>query len=113
MSNFNTKQLERSNRKHLGVATGIAGNGTKGRPKTGKETKIRVNFTIFPSLIMEIRHIAGLQNKSVSEILDECFRRYFKEHKDLYYNDLPGLYSEPERNNDDYFGVLDSSDFND
>ena len=70
------------NSMHIGVATAIAGNGIKGRPKTGKETKIRVNFALLPSLYEKIKKVAYIKRISVSEILEECFERYLKENPD-------------------------------
>ena len=85
MSNFISKQKERKNHKHLGVATTIAGKGknTKGRPKTGRETKVRVNFAILPSLYKKIQRVAYIKRISVSEILSECFERYINENEDI------------------------------
>jgi len=82
MSDFNKKQQERKNSIHIGVATGIAGNGVKGRPKTGRETKIRVNFALLPSLYKKIKKVAYIKRISVSEILEECFVRYLEENPD-------------------------------
>lgn len=48
----------------------------KGRPKTGRELKRRISFTILPSLYDKASEKAYREGKSVSEVVSEFLSEY-------------------------------------
>lgn len=80
------KLEDRENRRRasvVGAITGMAGEkpGVKrGRPKADWETKKRVSLSVRPSLYGDVRKIAYVQRRSVSEVMSEQLERFRKEH---------------------------------
>lgn len=60
----------------------IIENKKKGRPKSNRETKKRITFTILPSLYDDASKISYIDGKSVSEIVGDLLADYVKKNKD-------------------------------
>lgn len=58
------------------VATG------KGRLKSARETKIRISLAILPSLYEDVKKIAFMKRRSVSETVAQCLEQYVRENQD-------------------------------
>lgn len=50
----------------------------KGRPKTGRETKKRINLAVYPSTYDSMQKIAYIDRRSVSDIVSELMERYIE-----------------------------------
>lgn len=66
-------------------------NGTKeeqqtetkiGRPTENRETKVRKNFTILPSVFENVRKIAHVDRTSISEIIETLLTEYIEKNKE-------------------------------
>lgn len=47
-----------------------------GRPKANRETKIRITLSVLPSLYEEVKKVAFIERKSVSEVVAEMMACY-------------------------------------
>lgn len=62
----------------------VSGAGLRGRPKEARELKKRISLSVQPSLYEDIRKIAYVQRKSISEIMCGLMEQYRNENqKDL------------------------------
>lgn len=57
------------------------GKRTVGRPKTGREIKVKKMITILPSVYNAAAEIAGTENKAMSELIEELLVDYIKKHR--------------------------------
>lgn len=57
-------------------------NHSKGRPKTGSETKKRVTLALYPSIYSDLQKIAYVQRKSISEIVSNLVTSFINENTD-------------------------------
>jgi len=48
----------------------------RGRPKEERETKQRISLAVLPSLYEDIKKIAYVERRSISEIVSECIEKY-------------------------------------
>lgn len=48
----------------------------KGRPKSGREIKKRISVVVFPSVYDQIKKIAYIERKSVSDLIGELLSGY-------------------------------------
>ena len=55
-------------------------NKSKGRPKSGREVKKRITFTIRPSVNNRASEVAYQMNKSLSEVVEELLIKYIDKH---------------------------------
>lgn len=58
-----------------------AAGGKKGRPKEDRETKKRVSLSVLPSLYEDIRKIAYVQRRSISDLVAVLLEQYRDEHR--------------------------------
>lgn len=54
--------------------------GSRGRPKEDRELKKRISLSVLPSLYDDIRKIAYVQRRSVSELLSTMMEEYRGSH---------------------------------
>lgn len=77
-----SKLEERESRRRLSVIGSMVdsvppeGRGKKGRPKADREIKERVSLSVLPSLYEDIRKIAYIQRRSISDIVGEQLLKY-------------------------------------
>lgn len=62
----------------------------RGRPKADRETKQRISLTVFPSIYEDLKKIAYVERKSVSEVIAESFAQYIKKKASVIkeYNEI-------------------------
>ena len=85
---FNDREQKRTGRGS--VVSAIAGiaepekpaAGSRGRPKSEKETKKRVSIMLLPSLYEDIQKIAYVERRSASEIIAQCLGQYIEQNTD-------------------------------
>ena len=61
------------------IVEGAEAQAKRGRPKADREIKTRVSMTIMPSLYEDMRKIAYVQRRSVSDIVSEQLLKYREE----------------------------------
>lgn len=61
------------------IVEGAQAQAKRGRPKEDREIKTRVSLTIMPSLYDDMRKIAYVQRRSVSDIVSEQLLKYREE----------------------------------
>lgn len=77
-----SKLEERENRRRSSVIGSMvnsvppADHGRPGRPKEDREIKKRVSLSVLPSLYEDIRRIAYIQRRSISDIVEEQLMKY-------------------------------------
>lgn len=84
-----SKLQERENRRRSVVGGIIEGPaapapvaGSRGRPKEDRELKKRISLSVLPSLYDDIRKIAYVQRRSVSELVALIMEEYRSKHRD-------------------------------
>ncbi len=81
------KLEERESRRRSSVVGSIvdsvsaAASGKKGRPKEDREIKKRVSLSVMPSLYEDIRKIAYVQRRSISDLVAVLLEQYRDEHR--------------------------------
>lgn len=62
----------------------------RGRPKTNRETKKRITFTLLQSNYDEASKVAYIEGKSVSEVIGDYLLEYTSQNRDkiIEYNNL-------------------------
>ncbi|WP_294857354.1 hypothetical protein [uncultured Oscillibacter sp.] len=53
----------------------------KGRPKSDQETKQRISLAILPSLYEDVKKLAYVERRSVSELVAQLLERYIRENQ--------------------------------
>jgi len=53
----------------------------KGRPKFDQETKQRISLAILPSLYEDVKKLAYVERRSVSELVAQLLERYIRENQ--------------------------------
>lgn len=48
----------------------------RGRPKEERETKQRISLAVLPSLYEDIKKIAYVERRSISEVVSACIEKY-------------------------------------
>ena len=77
-----SKMEERENRRRssvIGTMVSTGDLGKKGRPREDRELKKRVSLSVLPSLYEDIRKIAYVQRRSISDIVEEQLLNYRNE----------------------------------
>ena len=77
-----SKMEEREKRRRtsvIGTMVSTGEPGKKGRPKEDRELKKRVSLSVLPSLYEDIRKIAYVQRRSISDIVEEQLLNYRSE----------------------------------
>lgn len=77
-----SKMEERETRRRSSVIGSMVSPGElgkKGRPKEDRELKKRVSLSVLPSLYEDIRKIAYVQRRSISDIVEEQLLNYRNE----------------------------------
>ena len=54
--------------------------GRRGRPKEDRELKKRISLSVLPSLYEDIRKIAYVQRRSVSDLIGQMMEKYCVDH---------------------------------
>ena len=54
----------------------------RGRPKEEREIKKRISLAILPSLYEDLRKIAYVERRSISEVVSVCVSKYTFDNKD-------------------------------
>lgn len=55
---------------------------TKGRPKENREIKQRISMSIYPSIYENIKKIAYIERRSISELISECLSIYIEKNQE-------------------------------
>lgn len=55
--------------------------GRRGRPAAEREIKKRVSLSVLPSLYEDIRKIAFVERRSISDLVEELLDQYRAQHK--------------------------------
>lgn len=53
----------------------------KGRPKSTQETKQRISLAILPSLYEDVKKLAYVERRSISELIAQLLDQYVRENK--------------------------------
>ena len=73
-----SKLEERESRRRTAVIGSMVDGAParRGRPKESREIKKRVSLSVLPSLYEDVRKIAYVQRRSISDIVEEQLLRY-------------------------------------
>jgi hypothetical protein len=53
----------------------------RGRPKMERETKKRISLAVLPSLYEDVKKVAYVERKSISEIVSACIEKYVADNE--------------------------------
>jgi len=53
----------------------------RGRPKEEREIKKRISLVVLPSLYEDMRRIAFVERRSISEVVSKCIEKYISDNE--------------------------------
>ena len=54
---------------------------SRGRPKEGREIKKRISLAVLPSLYEDIKKVAYVERRSISEVVSACIEKYVADNE--------------------------------
>jgi len=54
---------------------------SRGRPKVEREVKKRISLAVLPSLYEDIKKIAYVERRSISEVISKCMGKYVADNE--------------------------------
>lgn len=81
MSSFEDREKKRSVVASMISETSQERTVCRGRPKEERETKQRISLVVLPSLYEDIKKIAYVERRSVSELVSTCIEQYVSENE--------------------------------